>query len=104
MVSGVTNHACPSAYLMDESGFAVARRTVIVCLHCAKCKFGGGGITVWACFSVGFGPLVPMKEILIASAYRDILDKFMLPTIWEQLGDDPFLLQHDYISFKKQGL
>ena len=36
---GVTNHASLSGNLMDESdGLAVARKTVFVWLHCAKCK------------------------------------------------------------------
>ncbi|KAK3560392.1 hypothetical protein QTP86_008484 [Hemibagrus guttatus] len=44
---------------------------------------------------VGLGPLVPVKGTLNASAYQDILDNFMLPVLWEQFGDDPFLFQHD---------
>ncbi|KAK3525642.1 hypothetical protein QTP70_002551 [Hemibagrus guttatus] len=44
---------------------------------------------------VGLGPFVPVKGTLNASAYQDILDNFMLPTLWEQFGDDPFLFQHD---------
>ncbi|KAK3516229.1 hypothetical protein QTP70_006376 [Hemibagrus guttatus] len=44
---------------------------------------------------VGLGPLVPVKGTLNASGYQDILDNFMLPTLWEQFGDDPFLFQHD---------
>ncbi|KAK3561452.1 hypothetical protein QTP86_002815 [Hemibagrus guttatus] len=48
------------------------------------------------CFSgVGLGPLVPVKGTLNASAYQDILDNFMLLTLWEQFGDVPFLFQHD---------
>uniref|UniRef100_A0A3Q3IJ65 RRM domain-containing protein n=1 Tax=Monopterus albus TaxID=43700 RepID=A0A3Q3IJ65_MONAL len=57
-------------------------------------QFGGGGIMVWGCFSgAGLGPLVPVKGTLNAS--EDILDNFMLPTLWEQFGDGPFLFQHD---------
>ncbi|KAK3562750.1 hypothetical protein QTP86_006967 [Hemibagrus guttatus] len=44
---------------------------------------------------VGLGPLALVKGTLNASAYQDILDNFMLPTLWEQFGDDPFLFQHD---------
>ncbi|KAK3554531.1 hypothetical protein QTP70_024441, partial [Hemibagrus guttatus] len=43
----------------------------------------------------GVGPLVPVTGTLNASAYQDILDNFMLPALWEQFGDDPFLFQHD---------
>jgi len=46
----------------------------------------------WGCFSgIGLGPLVPVKETLNASAYQDIMDNFMLLTLWEQFGDGPFL-------------
>ena len=59
-------------------------------------KFGGGGIMVWGCSSgAGFDPLVLVKGTLNASAYQEILDNFMLPTLWKQFGDGPFLFQHD---------
>jgi len=49
----------------------------------------------------GLGPLVPVKGTLNASAYQEILDNFMLPTLWKQFGDGPFLFQHDCVSVHK---
>ena len=51
---------------------------------------------VWGCSSgAGLGLLVPVKGTLNASAYQEVLDSSMLPTLWEQFGDGPFLFQHD---------
>ncbi len=50
----------------------------------------------------GLGPLLPVKGNCNASAYQDILDNAMLPTLREQFGEGPFLFQHD--STCKQGL
>uniref|UniRef100_A0AAR2JT42 DC-STAMP domain containing 1 n=1 Tax=Pygocentrus nattereri TaxID=42514 RepID=A0AAR2JT42_PYGNA len=36
-----------------------------------------------------------MKGNINASADQEILDNFILPTLWEQFGDGPFLFQHD---------
>ena len=59
-------------------------------------KFGGGGIMVRGCFSgAELGPLVPVKETLNASDYQEILDNFMLPTLFKQFGHGSFLFQHD---------
>ena len=52
-------------------------------------KFGEGGIMVWCFFSgAGLGPLLPVKGTLI-------FDNSLLPSLWEQFGDAPFLFQHD---------
>ncbi|KAI4883856.1 hypothetical protein NFI96_003701 [Prochilodus magdalenae] len=68
---------------MDESGFGGV-------------KFGGGEIMVWGCGSgVRLRPLVPVRGTLNASADQETLDHSILPTLWGQFGEDPFLLQHD---------
>ncbi|KAK1794911.1 hypothetical protein P4O66_010109 [Electrophorus voltai] len=58
-------------------------------------KFGGGGIMVWGCFSGSWLGTVN------ALACQEILDNFMLLTLWEQFGDGPFQFQHDCASVHK---
>ena len=36
-----------------------------------------------------------MKGNVHASAYKNILDKSVLPTLWQQFAGGPFLFQHD---------
>ncbi|KAI4894623.1 hypothetical protein NFI96_027388, partial [Prochilodus magdalenae] len=37
----------------------------------------------------------PEENSTLQGKSYDILDNFMLPTLWEQFGDNPFLSQHD---------
>jgi hypothetical protein len=55
-------------------------------------KFGGGGITVWGCFSWnGFGPLVILHRNINAEGYKDILTCCILSTVEDQCADNDCL-------------
>ena len=73
----------------DESRFNIWQsdgRIWVWRMHSAICKFGGGGIMVWGCFSwVWRHPLVTVKGNLHTTTYNDILDDSVLPNLWQQL-------------------
>jgi hypothetical protein len=65
-------------------------------------KFGGGGITVWWCFSCNeLGPLVILHRNINAKEYKDILIHCILFTVEDQFGDDDCLYQHDSVPCHK---
>ena len=51
----------------------------------------------WGCFLwFGLGPLVPVKGNLNSTAS-------VIPTLWQQFGEGPFLFQHDNAPVHKRG-
>jgi hypothetical protein len=54
---------------------------------------------VWGSF--GLGPLIPVKGSLNATVFNDILDDSVLPTVWQQFVEGPFLFQHDNAPMHK---
>jgi hypothetical protein len=52
-------------------------------------KFGGGGITVWGCFSWnGLGPPVILHGNVSTEGYKDILSLCIPSTVEDQFGVD----------------
>ena len=57
---------------------------------------------VWGCFSgFGLGLLVSVQSNVNATAYEDILDNYMPPTLWQHFGEGHFLFLHDCVLVHK---
>ena len=64
-------------------------------------KFGGE-VIAWSCFSwFGLGPLVPVKGNLNDSVDEYILDDSVLPILWQQFGEGPFVFRHNNAPMHK---
>jgi hypothetical protein len=65
-------------------------------------KFGGGGITVWGCFSWNeLGPFIILHGNLNTDGYKDILTCCILYMVEDQFGDDSCLYQHNNVPCHK---
>ena len=84
------NDASPSGNLMDGLGLAVARRTVLVRLHCAKCKvWGRGDVGVGLFFRSWAWPLSSSKRNSECFSIPRDLRQFHVPNFVEKVCKRP---------------
>jgi hypothetical protein len=93
--SRVMNHTLPSGSPARQMNLGLVnyRRMLPAPMHRANCQVWwrrNNGLGLF--FIIWAKPLVPVKENLNATAYYDILYNFVLPTLWQQFGEAPFVL------------
>ncbi|KAK3545468.1 hypothetical protein QTP70_007685 [Hemibagrus guttatus] len=76
------------AIVMDQLSEEV-RQFIYTAVYLSTLLYRYKALAAHRTSGVGLSPLVPVKGTLNASAC------FILPTLWEQFGNDPFLFQHD---------
>jgi hypothetical protein len=96
---GVINRAIPCGSPMGGFGCGECLPSCAV----PMVKFGGGGITVWGCFSWnGLGPLIILHRNVNVEEYKDILSHCMLSTVEDQFSGD--CISMTVLPAIKQGL
>jgi hypothetical protein len=87
-----------SQFIKLNMGLADARRMLPAPMHNANCKVWwrrNNGLGLF--FMVRVRPLSSSERniLRLQHAYNEILDDSVLPTLWEQFREGPFLFQHD---------
>ena len=80
-------------------GLADVRRTLPVPMHSANCKvWWRRNNGVWLFFTVQARPLSSTKREILTLQHTI---HCVLPTLWQQFGEVPFLFQHDKAPMNK---
>ena len=96
MTSEVINYASLSGSLMAESGFGGDNSTLPIKIYSANRKVWLGRENSRGRFRGldSFGLFVPVKGNVDTTAHKANLENYMLPALWKQFGESPFLLKH----------